>query len=70
MKEKEKEMEVTLQSPGPLDKDLVVLVTYKDPHQPWAVVEEGVEGSNSLMASTAVMVDFDLPKVRGHSVSV
>ena len=58
VKEKEQEMEVTLQSAGPLDKDLVVLVTYKDPHQPWAVVEEGVEGSNSLMASTAVMVDF------------
>ena len=58
VKEKEQEMEVTLQSAGPLDKDLVVLVTYKDPHQPWVVVEVGVKGSNSLMASTAVMVDF------------
>ena len=47
-------------SAGPLDTDLVVLVTYKDPHQPWAVVEGGVEGSNSLMASTAVMVDFSV----------
>ena len=56
VKEKERGIEVT--SAGPLDTDLVVLVTYKDPHQPWAVVEGGVEGSNSLMASTAVMVDF------------
>ena len=56
MKEKERGIEVT--SAGPLHTDLVVLVTYKDPHQPWAVVEGGVEGSNSLMASTAVMVDF------------
>ena len=56
VKEKERGIEVT--SAGPLDTDLVVLVTYKDPHQPWAVVEGGVESSNSLMASTAVMVDF------------
>ena len=56
--DKEEDVEVIVGGNGPLDKDLVVLVTYKDPHQPWAMVEPGEEGANSLMSSTAVMVDF------------
>ena len=58
VKEREQDVEVTLRSGGPLDKDLVVLVSYKEAHQPWAMVEPGQDGGNPLMRSTALMVDF------------
>ena len=56
---KDGSVEVTLTDLGPLDKDVVVLVHYKDPHTPRATVEEGrMEGGNELMSNPAVMLDF------------
>ncbi|XP_011407035.1 PREDICTED: von Willebrand factor A domain-containing protein 5A-like, partial [Amphimedon queenslandica] len=41
-----------------LVKDLVLLIQSKDPHTPHATVEESCGGSNSLLSSPAVMLDF------------
>ena len=41
-----------------LVKDLVLLIESKDPHTPHATVEESCAGSNNLLSSPAVMLDF------------
>lgn len=51
-------IEVTLKEQGPLDKDLVVLISYNEPHTPHATVENGREGTNELLSNPAVMLDF------------
>ena len=51
--------EVTLSESVPLDKDLVILVQYKDPHTPRATIEEGrPEKGNELLSNPAVMLEF------------
>ena len=51
--------DVTLSDKGPLVKDLVILVQYKNPHVPRAIVEKGVEKKGSqLMSDQAVMLEF------------
>lgn len=47
-------------------KDVVLLVSYKEPNTPRATVEEGVEGDNEILCNPAVMLDFwpkfDIPQ--------
>ena len=51
--------EVTLSESVPLDKDLVLLMQYKDPHTPRATIEEGrPEKGNELLSNPAVMLEF------------
>ena len=51
---------VSLSEQGPLDKDLVILVHYNDPHEPKAVVEagDGEATADSFMGAPAVMLNF------------
>ena len=51
---------VSLSKSGPLDKDLVLLVHYSDPHQPKATAEPGhtKSGTDSWMSNPAVMLNF------------
>ena len=44
----------------PLDKDLVVVVQYKSPYEPRAIVENGEKGANkeSMMSGPVVMLNF------------
>lgn len=51
---------VSLDEPKPLDKDLVVLVTQKDPHTPRAIPESGNAklSQRKYMGSPAVMLNF------------
>jgi hypothetical protein len=60
----------TLTEQGPLVKDLVILINYNDPHIPHATVEGGAtSGSNELLASPVVMLDF-FPKIdASHSAA-
>ena len=58
IKEREGSMEVGLKESGPLVKDVVLLVSYKEPNTPRAIVEEGTEGDNELLSNPAVMLDF------------
>ena len=58
---REGRVHVSLSKSGPLDKDLVVLVHYSDPHQPRAVTEPGRAKSGaaeSWMSNPAVMLNF------------
>ncbi len=51
--------DVSLTKEGTLDKDLVILVQYKEPHTPRALVEKGKEEKgNELMSNPAVMLEF------------
>ena len=51
---------VSLSKSGPLDKDLVLLVHYSDPHQPKVIAEPGhtKSGTDSWMSNPAVMLNF------------
>ena len=49
---------VTLKEQGPLVKDLIILINYNELHIPHATVEEGAKGTNQLLASPVVMLDF------------
>ena len=51
-------IEVTLSDQKPADKDLVVLIQHKEPHQPSAVVEDGNSKDTGFMSQKAVMVNF------------
>ena len=51
--------EVSLKSTSSLDKDFILFITYKEPHQPRSVVEGGQSGvENDFMSSHVVMLDF------------
>ena len=50
--------EVSLKSTSSLDKDFILFITYKEPHQPRSVVEGGQTGGNDFMSSPVVMLDF------------
>ena len=44
---------------GPLRGDVTILIGYKEPHEPMAIVERAVEGSKTKeMKSKAVMLNF------------
>jgi len=50
---------------GPVRGDVAILIGYKDPHEPMAMVEAAVEGSKTIkMRSKAVMLTF-FPKLSG-----
>ena len=57
---REGRVHVSLSNSGPLNKDLVLLVHYSDPHQPKAITEPGraKSGSESWMSNPAVMLNF------------
>ena len=57
---KDGSIHVSLSGSGPLDKDLVVLVHFADPHQPRAISEagSGKQGAVSFLGSPAVMLNF------------
>ena len=50
---------VCIAEEGPLRGDVTILIGYKDPHEPMAIVERAVEGSKTKeMKSKAVMLNF------------
>ena len=49
---------IDMKESGPLVKDVVLLVSYKEPNKPRATIEEGIEGGNKLLCNPAVMLDF------------
>ena len=50
---------VCIAEEGPLRGDVTILIGYKDPHEPMAIVEPAVEGSKTKeMKSKAVMLNF------------
>ena len=50
---------VCMAEEGPLRGDVTILIGYKDPHEPMAIVERAVEGSKTKeMKSKAVMLNF------------
>ena len=57
---REGRVHVSLSEGGPLNKDLVLLVHYSDPHQPRAITEPGraKSGAESWMSNPAVMLNF------------
>ena len=74
VKEKEGSTEVTLTENGPLVKDIVLLVSYKEPNTPRATVEEGIEGGNELLSNPAIMLDFfpkfDIPRAASEFIFI
>ena len=50
---------VCIAEEGPLRGDVTILIGYKDPHEPMAIVEPAIEGSKTKeMKSKAVMLNF------------
>ena len=50
---------VCIAEEGPLRGDVTILIGYKEPHEPMAIVERAVEGSKTKeMTSKAVMLNF------------
>ena len=50
---------VCIAEEGPLRGDVTILIGYKDPHEPMAIVEAAIEGSKTKeMKSKAVMLNF------------
>lgn len=58
-------MYITLQDATPLDKDLVILTEFNDPHQPRAIPEPGdcTLSQQKYMGSPTVMLNF-FPKIK------
>ena len=56
---------VCIAGEGPIRGDVTILIGYKDPHEPMAIVEAAIEGSKTKeMQSKAVMLTF-FPKFSG-----
>jgi len=54
---------VCIAGEGPVRGDVTILIGYKDPHEPMAMVEAGIEGNKTKeMQSNAVMLTF-FPKL-------